>query len=331
MGSAIILLQHRISDLRTNMKNYLILFPICSILFGCGSTTRLDDQPITAWNYQSSIDIKKLDKAYYSAKYEGKDSRCAQNDGFKSCYEPFVTISSEETPGKKSAKKYSYTMNDMKAVFKKGEPVEAEIFLAKIGKTGKSGEGLLLIVPGGKPREFLLLALADLSLQRGFKYLVELEGVSAGGCMSNPRADTFGTISSDGTLYSGTTTLSTDSHCYWTESVEVLMLNDREQLAKGIFYTPTYSDKLFIEPLLYVGAARFFPPAFDGVRETGDINIINRVPLKAWEKVYDASGLSRDLRLKYGVTGTKPYTFEDEKESKMKYKDDNVIDKNLVK
>ena len=293
---------------------------------GCGaSTARLVDQPITASNYQNSIDIKKLDKTYYSAKYEGKNLGCTQNDGFESCHEPFLTIR-EEAPGK-----WSRTFKDINAVFKKEKPIEAESFRAKIAKSSKSGEGLELAIPGGKPREFLLLALADLSLQRGFKYLVELEGMSGGSCMSSQRAETFGTFDQRGTFYRGTTKLSTDSYCHYIETVEVLMLNDRVQLAKGIFYTGTDPDKLFIEDRLYAGAPGFYHPAYIGVQNEGESHFTYLVPIKAWEKVYDASGLSKDLRLKYGVTSTKPYTFEDEKESKKKRKAEDVIEKNLVK
>lgn len=315
------------------MRNSLLHFALFSIFVGCGGPP-LDDQPITPTNYKNSIQINKLEKIYYGAAYEGKDFRCLQNNGFESCSEQFITITSGASP-----KEMFLTKNDMSAVFRKGDPLEAEAFRANISKSNKSRE--MLVILAGKPREFLLLALADLSLQRGFKYLVELERVSAGGCWSNPRADTFGTFDQSGTLYSGTTTLSSDSYCYYGQSLEVLLLNDREQLAKGIFYTTSYDEdrRLFLEDLLYMDGSRLtadrkrlIREAYNKVVQKKDgYSTVYLVPHKAWKKVYDASGLSRDLRLKYGVTGTEPYTFKDEREWNIKWKADNIIKKNLVK
>lgn len=306
------------------MRNSLILFALCSILVGCGA--HLDyDQPITATNYKKSISINKLDRVYYGAKYEGKDSGCAQNDGFESCSERFLTIT------RKATGRWGRSYNkDLNAVFSKGDPFEAEAFRAGITKSARSGDGG---ITSNKRKEFLFLTLADLSLQRNFKYLVLLETVGMWVCWDSPSADTLGTLSPDGMIYTGTTIISPNSSCIGGSDLIVLMLNDPEQLANGIVYTEAYDGdrRLFLEDRLYVGAPGFSPPAYTGMTKQVDMDLLSIVPHKAWKKVYDASGLSRDLRLKYGVTGAKPYTFTDDRLWNIKRKADNVIDKNIVK
>ena len=100
---------------------------------------------------------------------------CTKNDGFESCSEQFLNFRQGS-----QGKMWSRTFKDINAAFKKAKPIEAETFQAKIAKSSNSGDLLELMIPGGKPREFLLLALADLSLQRGFKFLVELKGMKWG-------------------------------------------------------------------------------------------------------------------------------------------------------
>ena len=141
------------------------------------------------------------------------------------------------------------------------------------------------------------------------------------GCVSSPKATSTGTISTNEyagpATYSGTTFISRNGTCLTSKTLNVLMLNDKRALRDGIFVRTVFGDNN-LKPFesLYYGT-------MDGLDVDRHVRtesqerpriislFTSMTDRNAWENVYDAAGLSADLRNKYGVKQTQNIFFED--------------------
>lgn len=284
------------------MKLSLVGILSAILLNGCVTTpTMVKQQKITAENYRQMAEIKRSDIEFYSGRYVGKGV---------GCFPPASGIVCAEYEDKKPA----YEVVDRL-------PMEA--FNAQIQNSNMS--------ESSKAKELLHLILADVALSKGYKQFAVLGKTDYGSCTKSYSTDTFGSVSDSG-LYSGTSYLRENNYCSFINSLSVIAFNDASLLERGVFFKSRQfvdDGSLHVEKALYVGNVGVNYSDYNIVKtDMGDW--IRTTPNQSWKTVYDAEGLSRDLRTKYGVIDQTPYVVKDEAEQRLKRGAD-LIQKNVVK
>jgi len=185
---------------------------------------------------------------------------------------------------------------------------------------------------GARIKDKLFLAAADLSIQRGFSMFTVTSQIDITSCRSDVEINTHGKLSGigDQAYYSGTTTVNPNDRCLSSQSIRILMFNDKTFLAKGVLKKASSGSAqwLYPEASLYLGTIPNLKwTDFNYQPRPGTLV---RTPENAWKIHYDAKGLSSDLRAKYAVTDTSPILFKDELESNLKREANDPIQKRRV-
>lgn len=183
-----------------------------------------------------------------------------------------------------------------------------------------------------KTKDMLFLAASDLAIQRGFSMFTVTTEIDTSTCRSGVEASTSGTFSSNGdqAYYSGTTTVRPTDKCLFSQSIRVLMFNDKGPLAKGVLKKANSGSAqwLYPETSLYLGTIPNLKRSDFNYQP--DATSLVRTPENAWKIHYDAKGLSSDLRAKYAITATAPISFIDEFEANLKNEANDPVKKRRV-
>ena len=285
------------------MKVWIIEIFIIIGLSGCATTpTMVKQQKITGDNFRQMAEIKHLDTSFYSGRYVGK---------LVGCFPPASGIVCPDYDQKKPA----YEVIDQLPM----EAYEAQIQNSNMSENSKA-------------KELLYMILADVALSRGYKSFSVLGKTEFSSCSKSYSTDTYGSVSDSG-LYTGTTYLRENNYCSFINSLSVVMFNDKSLLENGVFYKSkkyTNDETLHVEKSLYVGNLGVNYTDFNIVK-TDMGNWMRSTPNQSWKTVYDAQGLSQDLREKYGVKDNSPYQIKDEAEQRLQRPSVDLIQKNVVK
>lgn len=276
---------------------------LAASLAGCQTTG------LTPNNYLSEIEIKKYDYQIYSAEYAGTEKGC------------FPPVTGRDCSNSGNLAVYS---------------PKVELFVEAFSLTHRAQ-----FPNPEKQEEFLFLTAADLALQRGFSKFTVYSIADYSGCASSPKATSTGTIRTNkhtgSATYSGTTSIRRYGSCLTSKTLNVFMLNDKRALRDGVFIRTEFGGKN-LKPFesLYYGT-------MDGLDFDKHVHVVSQegpgttslytrmTTGKAWENVYDAPGLSADLRNKYGVKKKKNIIFEDEVKTKKIQRENDLIRKNMDK
>ena len=272
---------------------------------------------LSAKNYREQLSIVKLNYIFSKGKYIGKEK--------DDCFPP---ITSEICEKEQAYGKYE-ALNSLKIE-------KYEISIHSFDKTNN----LKLI------EDLLLLTAADLALQAGFSFLTMTKKGKVTACQSNYSlntdgsntfdTNTYGANTSGGGTFNGNTTVRKVSKCANMFQGEFFVLHSVDDLKGGVFQR--YRDKSSVLPVLdlYYGTSPNI--GYEDVsysshhRDNDSVTYLSHTPIKnAWRNVYDASGLSRDLREKYGITKKEPYVYKDFfSDPQTKNTEDDIIKKNRV-
>lgn len=270
------------------------LLPLALMLTGCATTA-----PGGIWG---ELRATKNDATFYTGKYVGSQ---------KDCFPP---------------------LEQRQCIPLKGEAAQYEAEQ----KLQMEEFNLSLMSPdffaGKRIKDMLFLAASDIAIQRGFSIFTVTQEIDVTACRSGVEARTTGSLSSigDQAYYSGTTTVRPTDKCLFSQSIAVLMFNDKAPLAKGVLKKANSGNAqwLYPETSLYLGTI----PNLKRSEFNYQPNPASRVrtPENAWKIHYEAKGLSADLRAKYAVTDTSPIPFKDELEEKLKYQANDPVKKRRV-
>lgn len=287
------------------------------LISGCVTKTPFT-RSITNENYFQKISISKANREYLLAEYIGPDENCfppiqnricnpvREHEFNRPILSRYINLLSDER--RKNLEERKKFIN--RPIYKSIKDIDIERFslsaAADVSVITEHGEHLLL------------LSAADLAVQRNYQYLIILNNSHAHTCETNYSTSTSGTIntydiggSSSGS-YSGRTDLNEEEICHFSLSKEFLFLNDIEILKNGVFYRTPYSESDFDvipEEELYLGTSEETLYSLDPVMFEDSVNYMLRRELRAWENVYNARGLSDDLRSKYNITNNHVFEF----------------------
>lgn len=185
---------------------------------------------------------------------------------------------------------------------------------------------------GKRIKDMLFLAASDLAIQRGFNMFTIKTEIDTSTCRSGMEARTTGALSSIGDQinYSGTTTVRPSDKCLFSQSIRVLMFNDKAPLARGVLKKANSGSAqwLYPETSLYLGTIPNLKRSEFNYQP--DPASLVRTPENAWKVHYEARELSSDLRAKYAVTDISPIPFSDELEANLKNEANDPVQKRRV-
>ncbi|MFW5454822.1 hypothetical protein [Thioalkalivibrio sulfidiphilus] len=157
-----------------------------------------------------------------------------------------------------------------------------------------------------KMRDLLYLAAAEVSIQRGYDKFTILHTVDVTTCGVIPEISTTGTVYEGpvGNQIMSTTVVSPRGICYQGKSIRALMFSNAEDLEKGVFVSRVnpVSNASILAPVesLYFGTVPNL--RYEDFNRTPDSQTLVMTPRNAWQTYYDAAGLARDMREKYGIS-----------------------------
>jgi hypothetical protein len=272
-------------------SKFIISFGLLTVVLGgCASTS-----------YKTEVSVTKKDVTFYSAKYIGEQPNC-----FPPIDRPVCTPSSK---------------NDV--LYEPIAKLEMEEFQITLGNVGI----------GSSYKDFIYLTAADIAIQRGFKYFTVTSQSESGGCISNYTANSYGTVSNGS--YVGTTSISPNPICAAATTISIIAFNRKVDLAAGVFeefnsgYLASILKNISPNISLYYGTSPGLKPTFDTTSDTSGHNTY-RTFENAWKNFYDANGLSKDLRTKYHISDSSPYTIIDERAINEQDNSNDLIKKNRI-
>lgn len=298
---------NKFNDLNMSIKQSLMCL-IATGLTGCATVTDVGKQPLDNSNYKDKAQIEKKDISIYLADYVGTEENCFPKIDGRRCYKN-VNGSSP----------YRVTKELM-----------MEVFEVRLDNNGF--ENL-------RVKDFAFLIASDVAIERSFKYFTLTRTTETTGCSTSYQANTNGYIAGDS--YYGSTVLSEQQGCVAKNYYEFLLLNDPIDLGKGVFKKVNSGvwaglgmvpfESLYFSTMQGHKYADFNPTSTIQVgSSTARTHVYT--PSNAWKSIYDAKGMSLDLRAKYGVTDKNPYKYLDEaKTNKSKMNNEvDVIEKNKI-
>jgi len=263
-------------------------------------------------NYRKNLEIEKSNYDYFSAKYVG---------GKTGCFPPIT---------KRLCSKHPKLQFDNS--YKTIKRLEIEGFKISI-KTHD-------LLKSETLNELIFLTTAELALQRGFPYFTQLNKIEIIACVSSYSADSYGSLSTNslhngGSTYSGTTNINRNKTCTENLSGNFIFFRNLSDLKEGVFYKPINSN-LKIMPVLklYFGTTPNISNkevnSHNSKKNAEIETYYTRTNIKeAWKTIYDAKGLSVDLRKKHQINSSKPYNFK-ERGKYSEIKKNSVINQNKI-
>lgn len=180
-------------------------------------------------------------------------------------------------------------------------------------------------------RDMLFLAASDLTIQRGFLMFTITKEIEISMCRSfGYEARTDGSINSTGfqNNYSGKTVISPSQICGGSDTIQIIIFNDKIKLADGVFKRSNNGSArwLYPESSLYIGTMSNLDDK--DYNDMPDRETKISTPLNAWKIHYDARGLAADLRAKYKLGEPENVYFKDEMADRLNYEAKDPIKKN---
>lgn len=185
----------------------------------------------------------------------------------------------------------------------------------------------------GRIKDMLYLAASELAIQRGFSMFTVTWDMQISMCRNyGSDVSTSGTVNRIGNqgYYSGNTTVTPRNICGGSHTIRVLMFNEKEQLAEGVFVRSNSGHNRDFRPkreLYYSTMPGIRYEDFNRMPEPG---VLISTPPNAWKVHYDAKGLATDLKAKYKVGETGPITFRDSLVENLKREAVDPLQRNRV-
>jgi len=281
-------------------------FLLCSIVLSGCETTHPSLMEIDSSNYRTKIKVSTSGWKFYSAEYTGTRSNCFPQITGRDC-----TGETEKTP------------------YGKATPLNMEEFTISITSSANDAS---------KRQDFINMVGADIAIQKGYRYFTVVSSRENTFCLSRYSARTSGQVYGDS--YSGRTTLDRKDTCANTKSIDLIAFNEPKDLENGVFFrVPDAKDgSIRLKPYksLYfntMSGLRYSDFNEQNTRSELDSTstsiLITRS--EAWKHYYVASGVSKEFREKYSLTGNVPYTILDESDARRKSVADDVMERNRAK
>jgi hypothetical protein len=283
------------------MFKYATWLPLCTLIAGCVPGNTKPSAPAEGDAHLKSLQIEKVDGDFYHGRYIGTQ---------KDCFPPIT-------------KRICRPLIKDEQTYSLDRKLDIEEFKVRIITTSYANWTYHL-------SELLHLTAAELALQRGYPMYTIITSIDTTSCSDpNYEAHTSGSSMDLGrgdTYYSGRTTISSSSTCARGKSIDVLFFKDKAELEKGVLrQTVTgYNPGVYPVRSLYSGTI----PEED-VMTTALKGTFLTVPANAYKVHYDAAGLAKDLRAKFGGTMTQ-YAFTDGRKEGLKRMSDDPIEKHRV-
>lgn len=249
------------------------------------------------------LEAMKLDSSFYLAKYVGTQ---------EGCFPPITNVE-------------CFPLKNGEVIYEDKKKLEMEAFSISLAFRDFFDQSRI--------KDLLFLAASELALQRGFSMFTVITKIDVSVCKKYGfNANTNGSAYriGDQDYYSGTTTITPRDTCTSSESITVLMFNDKTLLADGIFTRANSGPTQWLQP-----ETRLYFGTMPGLRYE-DFNrqpfIDSRVstPINAWKIHYDARGLATDLRAKYKLGEPVSIQFRDELAENLKREAADPLKRNRV-
>lgn len=273
----------------------LLLLLTSALIAGCTTAPK--------GGFWGELEAEKSDKSFHLVRYVGTQKNC------------FPPISSPEcVPPAKDV-----------VIYKEVKQLQMEEF----SLTLPSGD----FFSQGRIKDMLYLAASDLAIQRGFSMFTVIWDMQISMCRNyGSDVSTSGTVNRIGNqgYYSGTTTVTPRDICGGSHTIRVLMFNDKDQLAEGVFERSNSGQNRNFRPKreLYYGSMPGL--RYGDFNEMPEPGVLISTPPNAWKVHYDAKGLARDLRAKYKIGETGPINFRDSLTENLKREAEDPLQRNRV-
>lgn len=253
--------------------------------------------------FWGELDAKKSDKSFHFARYVGSE---------KSCFPPITNV--ECLPKKKG-----------EVVYEETQKLEMESFSISLPSRDFFAQSRI--------KDMLFLAASELALQRGFSMFTVTWEMQLSMCRNyGSDVSTSGTVNRIGNqgFYSGTTTVTPRDICGGSQTIVVLMFNDKSLLAQGVFVRSNSGSFRVLRPMddLYFGTMPGL--RYEDFNRMPEPGVLIRTPSNAWKIHYDAKGLASDLRAKYQLGDAVPIPFRDELAENLKRESEDLLSRNRV-
>jgi hypothetical protein len=273
----------------------IVLLMIVALLAGCTTTPK--------GGFWGELKAKKSDETFHLVRYVGTQKNC------------FPPISNPEcVPPTKDA-----------VIYKEIKQLQMEEFSLSL----PSGD----FFSQGRIKDMLYLAASDLSIQRGFSMFTVTWDMQTSMCRNyGSDVSTSGTVNRIGNqgYYSGTTTVTPRTICGGSHTIRVLMFNNKDELAEGIFARSNSGYNRDFRPKLDLYYSTMPGVRYKDFNESPEPGVLITTPPNAWKVHYDAKGLAIDLRAKYKVGETGPIPFRDELVENLKREAEDPLQKNRI-
>ena len=253
--------------------------------------------------FWGELDAKKSDKSFHFARYVGSE---------KSCFPPITNVAC--LPKQKDEILYEET-----------QKLEMESFSLSLPSRDFFAQGRI--------KDMLFLAASDLAIQRGFSMFTVTWEMQLSMCRNyGSDVSTSGSINRIGNqgFYSGTTTVTPRDICGGSQTIDVLMFNDKALLAQGVFVRSNSGPIRTLRPSedLYFGTMPGL--RYEDFNRMPEPGVLIRTPSNAWKTHYEAKGLAADLRAKYKLGETGVIPFKDELAENLKREAEDPLSRNRV-
>jgi hypothetical protein len=292
--------------LRIKIFRALIILLTISFLTACAASKYENlYSKLNGSNYRDRITVIKPDKIYFEIKYVGIHSDCF----------PVGKILCSDFEDRRPAYVRMSTANL--------EQINVRLIANQLSETDVA-------------KELAMLTAADVAIARGYKYFIVKETSLSSACSKFYAANTYGsaTVLGSNATYTGTTLINENNTCSHSNGLSVLLLNDPALPGKGVGYADHQfietDDTLRIDRSLYVGLEGASYSDFNRNENFGGVSVETRTPSQAWKVVYDAQGLSRDLRAKYQVNDKTIIEVSEQRIERIKQRSKDLIQKNIV-
>ena len=273
----------------------IFLLVIFALMAGCSTAPK--------GGFWDKLEAEKSDETFHLVRYVGAQANC------------FPPISNPEcVPPTKDA-----------VIYEEIKQLQMEEFSLSL----PSGD----FFSQGRIKDMLYLAASDLALQRGFSMFTLTWDMQISLCRNyGSDVSTNGTVNRLGNqgYYSGTTTVTPRNICGGSHTIRVLMFNDKEPLAAGVFVRSNSGHNRNLRPKrnLYFGSMPGL--RYEDFNRMPEPGVLISTPSNAWKVHYDAKGLATDLRAKYKVGETGPILFRDALVENLKKEAEDPLQKNRI-
>jgi hypothetical protein len=255
-----------------HVLNLLLSF-FSFITTGCVHGSLISPQETTTLNFREKIKIKAI---------TNKLSKGSRIDRMKNCFPPATN------------RVCGYKVKD---VYKIDEPLNMEVFDIHLDLT----DDLNRI----KSNELMYLTAAELSIQRGFDYLIIYNNWESTDCIPHSTSVTrkghYNNITGE---YFDNAEIKDNSDCVVAGGFTVLLFNEYRDVKNGVFYKNEYSDKILPLDGLYLSNDEIMQKIIDGNKYA------MTMPPDAWKNFYSAKELASELAKKYRTSLFTSYKIE---------------------